>query len=292
MTLPRSEYVCPNTLDETLHALHELGGSASILAGGTDLIPQMRRDGVGPEVLVDIGRLDGLRDVEVTERRMCVGALATHAELGSSPLTREAVPVLASACRAVGGAPVRNRGTVGGNLANASPAADSAPPLLVLDAVLQLATRDGVREVPLDEFFVAPGETKLRAGELITGITFDLPQARSAATFVKFGKRSEMAIAVVSAAAYVALAEGKDEIIDVRIALGSVAPVPFRPREAEDLLRGTAGEDSQIKDAARVAAGATRPISDVRASAGYRRLLSSVLVERALSGALKLAAES
>jgi CO/xanthine dehydrogenase FAD-binding subunit len=289
MGLPPFKYHGPHTLDEALTLMESLGNRASVLAGGTDLLPQMRREGVAPEAVVDIGRLDTLSKIEEADGRMEIGALATHAELASSAVALSVLPALASACRAVGGPPVRNRGTIGGNLANASPAADTAPPLLIVEATLQLAARSGTRKVPISEFFVGPGETVLRPDELITQITFDVPSARSAATFVKFGKRSEMAIALVSVAAYVAVDDDSDQILDARIALGSVAPVPFRPREAEELLRGTTGATARVSEASKRAADAARPISDVRASADYRRLLASVLVERALSGALDLA---
>jgi CO/xanthine dehydrogenase FAD-binding subunit len=289
MGLPPFEYHRLQSLDEALGLMESLGNRARVLAGGTDLVPRMRREGTAPEALVDIGGLDVLRSIEVGGQRVDIGALVTHTELASSAELQKVAPVLASASGAVGGPPVRNRGTIGGNLANASPAADTAPPLLVLDATLKLAARNGTRQVPIGEFFAGPGETMLQPDEVITRIIFDVPGAHSAATFVKFGKRSEMAIALVSVAAYIAVEDSRDEIVDARIALGSVAPVPFRAREAEDLLRGTTGEAAQLKEAASSAAGATRPISDVRASADYRRLLASVLVERAISGALDLA---
>jgi carbon-monoxide dehydrogenase medium subunit len=155
-----------------------------------------------------------------------------------------------------------------------------------MDARVHLATSLERREVPLAEFFVGPGETILNQGELITAISMELPESRFGSAFLKYGNRNEMAIAVVSAAVSISLAEDNEQITDVRIALGSVAPIPMRAREAEDLLRGNTCGADQVKQAAIRAADAAQPISDIRASADYRRRLTSVLVERAIESAL------
>jgi CO/xanthine dehydrogenase FAD-binding subunit len=286
MGLPPVDYHCPSSIDEAVQLLDTLGDGALVLAGGTDVIPQLRRDTFQSRALVEIGRLPGLDSIEISENELRIGALTTHAQIAASAALREGVPALAAACRSVAAPPVRNRGTVGGNLANASPAADSAPPLLAMDARVHLVTSQRRREVPLAEFFIGPGETILKQGELITAISMELPNASFGSTFLKYGNRTEMAIAVASIAVGITLAEDNEQIADVRIALGSVAPTPMRAREAEELLRGTDSNAALIKQAAIRAAEATQPISDIRASADYRRRLTSVLVERALAAAL------
>jgi CO/xanthine dehydrogenase FAD-binding subunit len=289
MGLPPFDYHRPSNLDDAIELSVTLGEDASILAGGTDLIPRLRHGTVRPRALVDIGELDELRTIDLTEDELRIGALFTHAELAASTLIQSDFPALAAACRAVAGPPVRNRGTIGGNLANASPAADTAPPLLALNARVRLASRQGLREVSMTEFFVGPGQTALRQGELITTISVPLPSPRSSGVFLKYGRRSEMAIAVVSVAVQVSLADAAEQASEVRIALGSVAPVPMRAHDAEELLIGTPCRADQVKEAARRAAHATQPISDIRASADYRRLLTSVLVERAILSAVESA---
>jgi CO/xanthine dehydrogenase FAD-binding subunit len=286
MGLPPFDYYRPSSLDETLQLVKSMRGEASVLAGGTDLIPRLRHGTIHPRAVVDIGELDELRIIDLTEHEVQIGTLATHAELAASTLIQSDFSALAAACRAVAGPPVRNRGTIGGNLANASPAADTAPPLLALDARVHLVSHQGPREVPLTDFFVGPGETSMRQGELIASISAPLQPPRSAGVFLKYGRRSQMAIAVVSVAVHVTFADGPEEASQVRIALGSVAPVPMRAYEAEELLVGTPCTAVEVKKAARRAADATRPISDIRASADYRRLLTSVLVERAVLSAV------
>jgi CO/xanthine dehydrogenase FAD-binding subunit len=193
---------------------------------------------------------------------------------------------LAAACGTIAAPPIRNSATLGGNLANASPAADTAPALLALNATLHLSDRRRSRSVPIYDFFVGPGKTILEDGELITVISVDLPAYRSASVFAKFGKRNAMAIAVASVAVYVAVDPGSGAVTEARVALGSVGPTPFRAFEAERVLRTGTGGPAEIQGAASCAANAAQPISDVRASADYRRSLVCVLVQRAIADAL------
>ncbi len=286
MGLPPFRYHRPATLEEALHLLERLGDGAVVLAGGTDLIPQIRSGAAHPEDTVDISRLDELRGLSVKGAQLHIGPLATHAELAASALVREAAPALAAACATIAAPPIRNSATLGGNLANASPAADTAPPLLALNATLQLSDRRRSRSLPIYDFFVGPGSTILEDGELITAVSVELPAYRSASVFAKFGKRNAMAIAVASVAVYVAVDPGSGAITEARVALGSVGPTPFRALEAERVLRAGTGGAAEIQAAATCAANATQPIADLRASADYRRLLASILVQRAITDAL------
>jgi CO/xanthine dehydrogenase FAD-binding subunit len=288
-TLPRFQYYAPGTLQEALRLLAEHGGSAFVLAGGTDLLVRIRSGMYKPGVLIDIGQLQELRGITLAGHRLQIGALETHATLAGSAIVREMTPALAAACHSVGAPPVRNRGTIGGNLANASPAADSVPPLLVLNARLRLVSLDGERDVALSEFFVGPGQTCLRCGELVQSISIRAPTGCSTTLFAKVGKRNAMACAVASVAVYLALKDGVEQVTELRLALGSVAPIPMRAHEAERILQGHALTAERIKEAARYAASSTSPITDVRATAEYRRRLSAILVERAVTDALERA---
>jgi CO/xanthine dehydrogenase FAD-binding subunit len=286
MGLPPFRYYRPTALEEALDLLERLGENAVVLAGGTDLVPQIRSGAVRPEGVVDISRLGELHGLSVRGDHLHIGPLATHAELAASALVREAGPALAAACGTIAAPPIRNSATLGGNLANASPAADTAPPLLALNATLHLSDRRRSRSVPICDFFVGPGNTILEDGELITVISVDLPAYRSASVFAKFGKRNAMAIAVASVAVHVAVDPGSGAVTEARVALGSVGPTPFRAFEAERVLRAGTGGPAEIQAAASCAANAAQPISDVRASADYRRSLVRVLVQRAIADAL------
>jgi CO/xanthine dehydrogenase FAD-binding subunit len=300
----------PTTVSEALTVLDAERDRASLIAGGTDLVPRIRCGAVAPPVLVDIGRLEELRyvrgddavpgvDYAVTSprRRTGLGALVTHAALArNDALTASAgtdfgLALLAAACARVGGPQIRARGSIGGNLANASPAADAATALLALDASVVVASRQaGVRDVPLSSFFVGPGVTSLGPDELVTGVTFERPGQDASVVYLKEGQRNALAIALVSVAVVLDRAAGR-----LRISLGSVAPTPIRAREAERLFDSewerSKNRGALAKAVAEAAVGsggggggggAAAPIDDVRASAGYRRALVRVMVRRAL----------
>ena len=277
------DYIAPTSMREALARLQEAEGKAVLAAGGTDLIPALRQGDRDPALVIDLGRL-ALSDMRLVDGMICLGSGVTHTRLIESPLVQQHLPALAAACREIGGPPVRNRGTLGGNLANASPAADTAPPLLTYDAELALVSPTGTRCVALKDFFLGPRRTVLAPGELILEIRVPLPAPNSAASFIKLGKRSAMAIAVVSAAAR--LVAGEDGTITAaRIALGSVAPTPIRAYAAEKLLEGRALRPEDIQAAAALARQSVQPITDVRASAEYRSRMVEVLTRRALTAA-------
>jgi aerobic carbon-monoxide dehydrogenase medium subunit len=186
----------------------------------------------------------------------------------------------------VGGHQVRNVGTVGGNVVNASPAADVVPVLLALDAAVECASPDGVRTLPLENFLVGPGQTARRPGELITAVRFARPDGEWATAFLKAGRRRAMEISVVCVAACLTLDARRERCRDARIALGAVAPTTMRARAAERALNGAALTEAAFREAGRAAAAECRPISDVRASARYRALLVETLVPRALARCL------
>ena len=281
--LPEFDLLKPASLDEALALLARYGEDAQPIAGGTNTLVELRERYAGPPVLIDIGRLPELRGITLARggSHMSAGACVTIAELLRDPLvTRHGAP-LQQAARDFASPLVRNRATVGGNLADASPAADSAPPLLALDAEVELASANGVRCVPLDQFFAGVRKTVRRPDELLTRVFWPVAEKRAGA-WHKFGLRRADAISVISAAV-TAEGNGDGRCHRATVALGAVAPTPIRVPEAEALLCGAEWTPEVIAEAAAIAARETQPIDDLRGSAGYRRHITEVIVRRLLT---------
>lgn len=260
--------------------MKENGSSASYVAGGTDIVVQLRSGKAKKEFLVDISSMPGLRGISKGPE-VSIGSLTTVEDIFRSPLVAGSFPALYEAARLFAAWQVRDLATLGGNLCNASPAADMAPPLLIYDAVVVASSGDGKRTIPIAEFFVGPGSTSLMQGEMVTEVL--LPKPRGGSAFVKLGRRQASILAVESAAARMEVEAGK--VMDVRLALGSVAPTPMRALRAENLLKGRKLDYELLKRASEVVKEEVRPISDVRASAEYRREMAAVLSARALVAA-------
>lgn len=274
------DFVSPRTLTEACHALAVAGRRP--IAGGTDVIPQWRAGRFQVETVVDLSHVPGLSGVALRDSEIAIGALSTYTELHATPVLRAHAPLLAEVSAMIGGVQTQNRGTIGGNIANASPAGDTLPPLLVLDAQVDLISATGERSLALSDFLRGPGQTALATHEIICRIRF-APLPRGARSlFLRLGNRQGMVISVVSAA-FVLQLDGHGRVEDARIALGAVAPTAIRCAEAEALLRGRRLDGDLIARAADAAVAAARPISDVRASAAYRRHGVGVLVRRGLT---------
>lgn len=273
-------YTAPGTLEEALTLL-AADPANTVIAGGTDLIPGVRAGNRQPAVLVDVRRL-GLTEIKVEDDGLCLGAGLTFADLLYSKDVAASYPALAAAAAEVGGPPIRNRATLGGNLVNASPAADGAPPLLVYDASVVLTGTDGRREVPLTDFFEGPGHTVLNPGEILTKVRLSRPTQRTVSAFLKLGTRNAMAVSIVSAAGRVDI-DDSGRVNRCRIALGAVAPTPIRAADAEMFVVAEGLTDESIAEASAIAARVAPPIDDLRASADYRRRMIEVLVSRLLS---------
>jgi carbon-monoxide dehydrogenase medium subunit len=276
------EYHEPTSLAEAVDLGARFGADGRLLAGGTDLIIQMRRRKISPRHIVSLRRVPGLDTIEANGV-VRLGALVTHRALERYPGFHGHLRALVEGAEVVGGHQVRNAGTVGGNIVNASPAADVVPVLLALDAAVTCVGPDGERTLPLDDFLVGPGETARRAGEVLTAVTFDRLPPRSATAFLKAGRRKAMEISVVCVAAQVTLDASGERCVQARIALGAVAPRTWRARDAERVLENRPLDAATLREAGRLAAAGCQPISDVRASGRYRRLLVETLVQRALS---------
>jgi CO/xanthine dehydrogenase FAD-binding subunit len=278
--LPEFELLVPATLSEALEMLAEGEAGVKPIAGGTNVIVELR-DGRRYGTLMDVSRLAELRGIRRENGHIVIGGGTTMAELLADPLIAEYGLPLREAAATLGSPLVRNRATVAGNLVDASPAADTAPPLLVLGAEVVLMSRTVTRRLPLEQFFIGPNETLIRPQELLVAIRWPVPPPRSRATFHKIGLRQALACSVVTVAVSVERDENGD-CREARIALGSVAPTPMRAHAAEQLVRGQTLTEALITEAAHLSAAATRPIDDVRSTAAYRRRMARVLVGRLL----------
>jgi len=279
-------YIRVGSVDDLLDAYSEEG--AVLVAGGTDLVVKMRAGLVTSHVLVDIADVESLRGVSEVDGVVEIGAATFEEELLASTTVRDRLPLLAQVLSVLGSVQIRNRGTLGGNLVNASPAADSAVPLLCYDANVVLAGADGERVLPVGSFLLGPGRTALEPGEFVRAIRVPIPEPGLASFFHKVGKRRALTIAIASVGALVRI-DGP-RIREARIAAGSVAPVPLRLDPVERLLVDAEPTDALIEQARRAASAAVAPISDVRATADYRRAVVGDLVARALREAQAAAA--
>ncbi len=281
--MKETQYLAPTSLGQALEMLAQFGEKAIVLAGGTDVGVDVNLRKASPEVLVYIGGLRELDYIKEESDSIKIGTLTTHASIASSPLIKAKAGVLAEAAGTIGGPAIRNVATLGGNLVNASPASDAAVPLLATGASVKLVSTKGERVLPLADFFVGPGRTALAPGELLTEVSIPLAEGPTAGKFLKLGNRKAVICSLVSAAAVAAFAPGDGIVQDVKIALGSVAPTPIRARQAEDQLRGKRLTADLIAAAGTLAAEASQPIDDARASAWYRKQMVKVLVERVLT---------
>jgi CO/xanthine dehydrogenase FAD-binding subunit len=277
-----SSYVAAGSVEEALEAM---AAGARPVAGGTDLVVGARQGKAPlPASIVAIHRLDDLRGVEETGGAIRLGALATHAELAAHPVVVERLTALADASARVGSHATRAQGTIGGNLMNASPAMEAGGPLMVFGATVTLRSASAERRVPVAELATAPGKTVAAPDELLTGVEIPLPPEGTGSCYARLEYRRHMEIAVVGASAAVTLAGGTIE--SAAVAITALAPTIRLVPEASEALVGTDGGADALEAAARAAAGAAEPISDVRASAEYRTAMTEVLVRRVAGAAV------
>ena len=275
------KYLLPSSLTEVLSILAEENGKAKILAGGTDLLPLMTDRCFAPDKLISVKKIKELQGIENQEKFIILGATSRLSEVEEFLLLKGIVPILSSAISEMGSWQIRNRGTVGGNLCNASPAADTVAPLLVLGSEVVLQSTQGERKIPLEDFFIGPGQTALKEEEILAKIIIPKP-AGGDGTYIKLGRRRAMEIAIAGAAVWVHPEISEQKIKEIRIALSSVGPVPFRAYEAESRLKGERIEEKAIEEAAEIAARFSKPITDVRGTREYRTEMVRVLTKRAI----------
>ena len=279
-------YLAPTSLTQALAVLAESGG-ATVLAGGTDLMPQSRAGRVKfARTLLNIRRVPGMDMVEVADGKLLLGALVTISTLVDHPLVRDHAPLLSQAADHFASDQIRNAATLGGNLCNTSPAGDTLTPLMALDAEIELVGLDGTgvlqsRWLPLDGFFTGPGRTQRKPNELLRGVRLPVAPDDQKVAFYKAGVRPALDISTISIA-FAARRRDRAILHDVRLALGAVAPTPIRARRTEALLEGKALTAELVRVAAASAASEATPIDDVRASGWYRKELVLNMTQRIL----------
>jgi CO/xanthine dehydrogenase FAD-binding subunit len=284
--LPKFEYVLPKTIDEVLSVLAKNKGTARLLAGGTDLIPQLKsREVEAPAFVVDLKGIPGLDAVSYDEKTgLKIAPLTTISAIAQSAIVKEYYPSLAQAALSMASPQVRNRGTFAGNICSAVPSADSVPALLALGAGVRIKGPKGERTVALEQFFTGPRKTVLEADELLTGILVPKPAPATRQVYLKLAPRHAMDLAVVGVAAAGLCENGV--CTDVKIALGAVAPTPVRAPMAEAMLQGKKITKELIEEAAKNAITQCSPIDDHRASQEYRCDMVYVMTRRALTQVL------
>jgi carbon-monoxide dehydrogenase medium subunit len=287
------DYAAPRTIAEAVRLLAEKGDRARVLAGGTDIIVQVREHRRDLDLLADVKYIPELNELTVDSRSgLRLGAAVPCYRIYEHPEIRRIYPGLIDAVSLVGGIQIQSRASVGGNLCNASPAADTIPPLIACEGVCVIAGPAGPREVPVDKFCTAPGRTVLGKEELLVSLRLPAPRGRSGASYLRFIPRNEMDIAVVGAGTAVTLDDSRSRCVAARVALAAVAPTPLLVPEAGAALADGPITDALIDKAASLAQAAARPISDMRGDADYRRHLVGVLVKRSLQTAIARAKEN
>ncbi|MTW16006.1 xanthine dehydrogenase family protein subunit M [Rhodoplanes serenus] len=277
-------YFEPTTVDEAIALLARHGGDAQLMAGGTDLLVEIKESLRRPAVVINIKKVPDLGGLACDEAHgLRIGALVTVRAIETSAAVSRLYPAIAEAVREIGSIQIRNRATLVGNVCRASPSADTLPPLIAAGTVAAISGPGGARSVPLGEFFTGPGRTVLTAGEIVTAIALPPPAAQAGASYIKHGRRRAMELATVGVA--VSLRRDGDVCRDVRIVLGAVAPTPIRATAAEMLLEGRAPDPARLEEAGCAAQDQSRPIDNVRASAAYRRAMVGVLTRRAIAAA-------
>ena len=280
--LPSFEYVRPSTAREVVDRLLELDDKAKLLMGGTDLFPGMRDGLFHPSTVIDVKYLPTMRQIAYgSDTGLHVGAAVTMNELVRHPAVTSHYPLLAQAAASVASYQVRNRATLGGNLCNASPCADTAPATLVLEGQVVLCGDAGERLVPAGQFFLGPGRTVLQPGEFMTAIRFPPPPSPSAARYLKLGRCKSGDLSLVGVA-ILCHSDPAGAGVRFRIGLGSVAPTALRARKAEEFLAASHLTESDLTRAAQHAMEASSPISDVRGTAGYQQAMVQTLTLRGL----------
>jgi len=289
LPLPRFEYLSPKTLKEASELLLKYGDKAKLKAGGTDLLIKMSNRVITPEYIIGLKNLENeLNYIKFDENEgLKIGALATLSDVANNDLIKEKYPAVSYAASVTATNQVRNMGTVVGNLCNAAPSADNAPALLALNSKIVLFSINGERVVALEDFFKGPGLTCMEQGEIVKEIIVPVPEKNSATIYKKISHRSKVDIAIFNVGVMVKIKDNTFD--DVNIFLGAVAPIPLRARKTEDLLKGKKVDDNIIYDAGKQASEEASPITDVRATKEYRKLMVEIITRRAIQEAVNLA---
>ncbi|MGD8226392.1 MAG: xanthine dehydrogenase family protein subunit M [Desulfobacteraceae bacterium] len=281
--MKRFEYYQPQTLKEAFSCMEKWEGRAKYIAGGTDILVRMKQRAIQPEALVSLRGVSTLSNI-THNGGLYLGSMTPMRSMERDPVIAQKYPALAKAVSALANPQVRNVATVGGNLCNAAPSADCAPPLLVMQAILKLKGPGGEREVPIEEFFTGPGENCMEAGEVLTQVHIPEKANHTGMAFLKVGRVAQD-IAIVNAAALLVM--DRKKCVECRLAVGAVAPVPLRLRNVEKLIEGEEIGPELLDRVSQMVEQAVSPITDVRSTEEYRRIMSGVLIKRAIKQALE-----
>jgi xanthine dehydrogenase FAD-binding subunit len=283
------DYEAPMSLADAVRVLSKHNGAARPLAGGTDLIDQIRTGRLKPGVVVDLKKIAELNILELSPAGLRLGAAVPCYRIYEHKALCQAYSALEDSTRIIGGIQIQSRASVGGNLCNSGPAADSIPSLIALGATAKIATAQGTREVAVENFCTGPGTNVLKPGEFLVELKFPARPAKSGSHYRRFIPRNEMDIAVVGVAASVVLDNTGERFVSARIALGAVAPTPLFAQEASNLLAGQSVNDDSIARAAAAAQSMARPIDDMRGTKEFRTHVTGVLTRRVLEEAIRKA---
>ncbi len=280
--LPKFKYHAPTSLSEALDLLAKYDGKARVFAGGTDLLVSMKKREVLPEHLISLKGIEELKGIHDEKEGMKIGALVTLGEIEHSKMIQDEFRVLWDAAQVMASPQIRNLGTIGGNLCSAAPSADTAPPLMVLDASVEIISIKAKRKVLVENFFKGPGESHLKPGEILTQIMIPNPLKKSSGAYFKLMRRAAMDLAQVGIAACLSFDSEKKTCTGARIALGAVGLTPIRALKAEQILLNKELNETVGKEAGKIAAQEANPRSSLRASKEYRREMIEVLTKRAV----------
>lgn len=281
-------YYMPLTTGEAIELLVEKQGKARIIAGGTDLMVQHRSDPLNVRALIDIGRIPGLKEIREDSGRIYIGASVTHSQIVNSGLLKKKGRVLVEAARTVGAPQIRNVGTVGGNVVNAQPAADTAIALTALDARIHILSGDGEFEKPVIDTFLGPGKSCIDPSkELVTAFSYPIPGPGERSCFARLARRESLALPIVNLGLWLCLEEDDHILKDIRIAVGPMSTVPFRARETEALLKGVLLDKAVIEKAGQSISDEVTPRDSFRGSADFKKQMIGVILKRSLESALE-----
>ena len=286
MSLSKFEYFTPDSVENACKLLTEQGDGAFVMAGGTDLLVKIHKGALKAKAIIDLHKIKGIDGISYEKGKgLTIGAMARLTDVGNNPDIKAKYPAVSKAALATANTQIRNMGTVAGNLCNAAPSADNAPVLMVMGAVVTLKSVKGERKVPLDEFFQGPGMTVIKKGEILTSIFVPEPPDVSGTSYQYLSARGKVDIAAVCVGAMVVMDGGICK--DARIVLGAVAPVPMRAKEAEKVVIGKRISTELLEKLGLEASKESKPITDMRSSAEYRKILVAVLSARAIEEAAK-----
>lgn len=286
MSLSKFEYYTPENVESACKLLTEQGDGAYIMAGGTDLLVKIHKGALKPKAIIDLQKIKGIEGISYEKGKgLTIGAMARLTDVGNHPDISSKYPAISKAALATANTQIRNMGTVAGNLCNAAPSADNAPALMTMGAVVTLKSVKGARHVALEEFFQGPGMTVIKKGEILTSIFVPEPRNGAGTSYQYLSARGKVDIAAVCVGATVVM-DG-DKVKDAKIVLGAVAPVPMRAVKAEKVVIGHKLSTELLEKLGLEASKESKPITDMRSSAEYRKVLVAVLSARAIEEAVK-----